>query len=153
MGNSCIVVEDGVIQCEHGAKVVLKSSVANHVIGGKKPLYDSDLIGAEVQGCTYNSLNGGQCTKVASISSAVTETNVANKGKNYLLRVDGCQTDKGAALLLVDPGQTNTIIPPKSGGNTSSIVIKELEDAKLDTKENIRREKYRIHPIRRKGCH
>ncbi len=153
MGNNCIVVEDGVIQCEHGAKVVLKSSVANHVIGGKKPLYDSDLIGAEVQGCTNNISSGGQCTKVASISSAVTETNVANKGKNYLLRVDGCQTDKGAALLLVDPGQTNTIIPTKSGANAGSIAIKELETAKLDTKENIKKEKYRIYPLRKSNGH
>ncbi len=34
-----IVVEEGVIQCEHGGKVVLKSTVPNHVTGDNKPLY------------------------------------------------------------------------------------------------------------------
>ena len=149
MSNTCIVVEDGVIQCAHGGKVVLKSSVANHVIGGKKPLHDIDLMGAPIQGCPYYAPVGGNCTSVASITSAVTEGNVASQGKNYLLRVDGCKTDKGAALVLVDPGQTNSVVPVKSGGSGGSITAKELEEAKVDTRENILKEKYRIYPIRK----
>jgi hypothetical protein len=110
MGNEFIVVESGVIKCEHGGKVILKSSVPNHVIGGKKPLYDKDFLDAAIKDCPNPSTNGGPCTKVVAISSAVTETNVSNSGKNYLLRTDGCQTDKGVSLILSDPGQTNSKI-------------------------------------------
>jgi hypothetical protein len=149
MSQTAIVVEDGVIQCEHGGKVVLKSSEAVHVIGGKKPLHDIDLVGAPIQGCPYYAPVGGNCTSVASITSAVTEENVSAGGMKYLLRVDGCKTDKGAALVLVDPGQTNSKVSVKSDGSAGSITQKELEDAKLDTKENIKKEKYRIHPLRK----
>ena len=153
MAGKEVVVEEGVIQCEHGGKVVLKSSVANHTIGGRKPLYDIDILQAQIQGCTYNSAVNGQCTQVAAISSAVTETNVANGGKNYLLRVDGCVSDKGATLVLLDPGQTNTHVPVKSQGSAGSITVEELEDTKLDTKENLKREKYRIYPLRKSSSH
>lgn len=149
MSQTAIVVEDGVIQCEHGGKVVLTSSEAVHVIGGKKPLHDIDLMGAPIQGCPYHAPAGGNCTSVASITSAVTEENVSAGGLKYLLRTDGCKTDKGAALVLVDPGQTNSTVPSKSEGGTGSITQKELEDAKVDTKENIKKEKYRIHPLRK----
>jgi len=146
-----IVVEKGVILCEHGAEVELISSVPNHVIGGEKPLFDVDLLGAVVKGCGYNSNVGGQCKQVAAITSAVTETNVANNGKNYLLRVDGCQTDNGSSLVLVNPGQTTTVVPVKSGGSAGSITQKALEDAKVNTKENIKNEKYRLFPLRKSG--
>lgn len=149
MSQTAIVVEDGVIQCEHGGKVVLTSSEAVHVIGGKKPLHDIDLMGAPIQGCPYYAPVGGNCTSVASITSAVTEENVSAGGLKYLLRTDGCKTDKGAALVLVDPGQTNSIVPAKSGGSAGNVTAKALEDAKVDTKENIKKEKYRIHPLRK----
>ena len=149
MAGKEVVVEDGIIQCEHGGQVILKSSVENHTIGGRKPLYTTDILQAQIQGCTYNISNNGQCTQVAAISSAITETNIANQGKNYLLRVDGCQSDKGAALVLVDPGQNNTLVPVKQTGRAGSVTTRELEDAKLDTKENIKKEKYRIYPLRK----
>ncbi|PCI26299.1 MAG: hypothetical protein COB67_10210 [SAR324 cluster bacterium] len=151
MSNTCIVVETGVIQCEHGGIVKLISSEGVHVIGGLKPMHDIDLIGAVIDGCTYNISVGGQCTCVASITSAVTESNVGASSVKYLLRVDGCQTDKGAALVLVDPGQTNTVIPVKGGGSPNPISAKELETAQVDTKENIKQEKYRIYPLRKSG--
>ncbi|WP_324172447.1 hypothetical protein [Sulfurimonas sp.] len=71
--------------------------------------------------------------------------------KNYLLRVDGCKTDKGAALVLASPGQTQSKIGVKSGGSAANIITKELETAKVDTKENIKKEKYRIYPLRASG--
>ncbi|PHR55862.1 MAG: hypothetical protein COA44_09480 [Arcobacter sp.] len=144
-----IVVEKGVVLCEHGGQAELISSVPNHVIAGDKPLYTDDFLGAVINGCTNNISVGGQCTSVASITSAITESNVSNKGKNYLLRTDGCQTDKGAALILVDPGQTNSIVPVKQTGASNLAVIKALEDAELNTKENILKEKYRIYPLRK----
>ncbi len=153
MGNEYIVVEDGVIKCEHGGKVILKSTVPNHVIGGKKPLYDKDLLNAAISGCPNPSPNGGPCTKVVAISSAVTESNVANQGTNYLLRTDGCKTDKGVAVILSDPGQANTKVPVKSSGSTMDVTVQALKDAKLDTKENLKKERHRIYPLRASANH
>jgi len=150
MSNPFKIVEEGDIQCEHGGKVVLISSVTGEVIGGKKPLITLDLLGAVIQGCTYNISIGGHCTCVASISSAITEDNVGRGEKNFLLRVDGCQTNNGSALVLIDPGQDNTKVSPKAGVESAvSILAKELEGAKVDTKENITKEKYRIYPLRK----
>jgi len=148
MGNEYIIVEGGVIKCEHGGKVVLKSSVPNHVIGGKKPLYHLDFLNAAID-CKNPSTNGGPCTKVVAISSAMTESNVANKGKTYLLRTDGAKTDKGVALILSDPGQAEHKVSTKSDTSTIDVTIKALEDAKLDTKENIKKERYRLFPLRK----
>ncbi|WP_324172825.1 hypothetical protein [Sulfurimonas sp.] len=149
MGNAYIVVEEGVIKCEHGGKVILVSTVPNHVIGGKKPLFDKDLLNAAISGCPNPSTNGGPCTKVVAISSAVTESNVSNNGTNYLLRTDGCKTDKGVALILSNPGQGNTRISVKSSGSSQDITIKALEDAQLETSINIAKERHRIYPLRK----
>jgi len=151
MANDLIVVESGKIECEHGGKVILNSTVPNHLINGKKPLFDIDILGAEITGCPHLAPVGGNCTKVSSISSAVTESNVGNAGTNYLLRVDGCQTDKGAALVLVDPGQTNTHVSTPPSASSDTPTQKALEKAKLNTKENLKKEKYRIYPLRRSG--
>ena len=153
MSGTSIVVEEGVIQCEHGAPVILKSTVPNHVIGGKKPLFTTDLLEAKIDGCGYNSSNGGQCKMVASITSAITETNNSNAGKNYLLRVDGCKTDNGSSLVLVNSGQTNTVIPVKAGGSTGSITANTLETPKVTTREEIKKENYRLYPLRKSGVH
>lgn len=153
MSNTLIVVKEGTILCEHGGKVVLNSTVTNHKIGGKTPMYDIDLLDAEIQGCPHLVGVGGQCTKVVAISSAVTESNIANKGKNYLLRVDGCKTDKGAGLVLVDPGQDNTHVHAKQSGEGASITLGALEEATTDTKENIKKERHRIYPLRKSGVY
>jgi hypothetical protein len=146
-----LVIESGVIKCEHGGQVLLKSSEAVHVLNGKKPMHDIDLLNAPISGCTHNVTHGGQCTKVVAITSAVTEDNVSAAGKKYLLRVDGCQTDKGAALVLQDPGQTVHKIHVKANADTDAIKTDPLEDAKTTSKEDIKKEKYRIYPLRHSG--
>jgi len=149
MAKRFIIVENGVIKCSHGGQAVLVSSVPVHVIGGKKPLYDIDFLGAVIKDCPNPSANGGPCTEVVVITSVITESNVANKGKNYFLGVDGCQTDKGVPLILEDPGQNSSSISVKSGGSASDITTKALVSAKLETKENISKEIYRAYPIRK----
>ncbi len=147
MAGKPIVIESGSILCAHGGKVGLSSSVPNHVIAGQKPLYNKDLVGAPISGCPKKS----PCTKVASISSATTETNVANKGGNYLLTIDGCKTNKGAALILSNPGQTQSTIAGKSGGSGGDIIQVELEEAIVDEKIFIKKEKFRLFPLRMSG--
>jgi hypothetical protein len=147
MANRYVVVEEGVIQCEHGGTVVLKSTVPNLVIGKKKPLYNTDLIGAKIEGCPEKR----ECTQVASISSATTEGNVAGAGNNFLLRIDGCKTNKGAALVLVDPGQANHRVLKKHSGPVSDLYV---EVANIDPKKAAipePNETCRFHPLRQDG--
>ncbi len=151
MSNPYVVVENGTIECCHGGKVILKSSVPNLVIGGKKPLYNIDLIGAPIQGCPHRKSVNGHCKKVVSISDATTEGNVGGAGTNFLLRIDGCQTDKGYPLVLVDPGQANHRIFKKSSGPESQLHTEVLA---IDPKEAAipePNETCRFHPLRQDG--
>ena len=103
MGNEYNVIEQGVIQCVCGGTVVLKSTVWNRVINGKKPLYLEDLQGAPIKGCPKKR----PCTVVANKSYAGTETNVLanNNANTYLLRTDGFVSNKGRKIVLITPGQ------------------------------------------------
>jgi hypothetical protein len=148
MGNTLNVVEEGSIQCVCGGPVTLKSSAVGQTIGGKKPLHLIDLLGASVA-CT-RSPKQNPCTVVAAISDASTETNVGAKGKTFLLRVDGCKTDKGRGLVLVAPGQGTA--------KTLSIPSVENEDIKEDEQSNIEekeddelifKEKYALYFLRK----
>lgn len=144
MSNTNIVVESGDIRCVHGGKVILVSSQKIHTIGGQKPIHVTDFLGASISGCPKKS----PCTKVASISSAVTEHNVSAAGLKYLLRTDGSKTNKGAALVLNSPGQFTHKIKAKSSESAGYITQKILEDAIVEKQTNIKKELYRIYPLR-----
>ncbi|RXJ86240.1 hypothetical protein, partial [Arcobacter sp. CECT 8985] len=146
MGNKYNVIEAGVIQCACGGKVTLTSTAKVERIAGAKPLYLTDIIGAPVD-CPRSK---NPCTKVASVSTAGTETNVKSTSKYFLLRTDGFKTDKGRAVVLVDPGQgTSQISSPPS---IESSVVKEeepLEEAIKQEEQIKQTEKYSLYLIRK----
>ena len=146
MANEFNVVESGLIQCACGGKVTLTSTVQGYVIGGKKPLYWKDLLNAAVA-CPRGK---NKCTKVVAISSAGTEMNVGAKGEPYLLRTDGFKTDKGRAVILVNPGQFQSKI--SSVPSTENQVIKEEEPTEQTVKEAeelLHKEKYALYFLRK----
>ena len=146
MGNKYKVVESGTIICACGGNVALNSSVKGVVIGGEKPLYLKDLLGAPVS-CP---LSKNPCTKVASISTAGTETNVSDSGKTYLLRTDGFKTDKGRAVILQSPGQTTTKVSvPPSVENDEVKPEDPIEKEERKDKEKRIDEKYGIYLLRK----
>ncbi|WP_419777433.1 hypothetical protein [Malaciobacter marinus] len=146
MGNTYNVIEAGVIQCACGGKVTLTSTAKVERIAGAKPLYLKDIIGAPVA-CPRSK---NKCTKVASISTAGTETNVKSTANHFLLRTDGFKTDKGRAVVLKAPGQTTSkIIAPPS---IESSVVKEeepLEEAIKQEEEIKQTEKYSLYLVRK----
>ncbi|RXJ90124.1 hypothetical protein CRV00_13985, partial [Malaciobacter molluscorum] len=146
MGNKYNVIEAGVIQCACGGKVKLTSTAKVERIAGAKPLYLTDIIGAPVD-CPRSK---NPCTKVASVSTAGTQTNVKSTSKYFLLRTDGFKTDKGRAVVLVDPGQgTSQISSPPS---IESSVVKEeepLEEAIKQEEQIKQTEKYSLYLIRK----
>ncbi|WP_419782440.1 hypothetical protein [Malaciobacter marinus] len=146
MGNTYNVIEAGVIQCACGGKVTLTSTAKVERIAGAKPLYLKDIIGAPVA-CPRSK---NKCTKVASISTAGTETNVKSTTNHFLLRTDGFKTDKGRAVVLKAPGQTTSkIIAPPS---IESSVVKEeepLEEAIKQEEEIKQTEKYSLYLVRK----
>ncbi|PLY06580.1 MAG: hypothetical protein C0625_08275 [Arcobacter sp.] len=147
MGNEYQIVEDGVIQCACGGKVILTSTVKEQVIGGKKPLYWEDLLGAPISGCPYPFF---PCTEVASISPIETEMNVGASGKPYLLRADGATTDKGRALVLVDPGQHTSKISAPPSISPEDIVEEEPTPVAIKEEEKIKhKQKYALYFLRK----
>lgn len=136
MGNEYNVIESGFIKCACGGKVTLTSSVPNLKIAGAKPLYLKDILGAPVA-CPRSK---NKCTKVASNSTAGTETNVSATGLTYLLRTDGFKTDKGRAVILVDPGQgTSKISAPPSLSSQEIIAEEPTEEAIKESEEKKKR--------------
>ncbi|RXJ82332.1 hypothetical protein [Arcobacter sp. F2176] len=145
MGNEYNVIESGFIKCACGGKVTLTSSVPNLKIAGAKPLYLKDILGAPVA-CPRSK---NKCTKVASNSTAGTETNVSATGLTYLLRTDGFKTDKGRAVILVDPGQsTSKISAPPSLFSQEIVAEEPTEKAIKESEEKKEKEKYKLYLIR-----
>lgn len=152
MGNTLNVLESGTIQCACGGKVTLSSTVPNTTIGGKKPLYWKDILNAPV--ACPRSPKQNPCTKVVSISSAGTESNVGDNGEAFLLRTDGFQTDKGRAVVLIDPGQsTSKIKAPPSVENEEVEEDEPIEVEEKKNKENIHKEKYSLYLLRKSEEH
>lgn len=148
MGNEYHVVEQALIQCVCGGKVTLTSTVEKHIIDGKKPLFWKDIIGAPVA-CTRSSKQN-PCTIVASISTAGTETNVGEQGENYLLRTDGFKTDKGRAVVLIDPGQHTSRISAPPSISPEDIVEEEPTESAIREEKKIKdKEKYALYFVRR----
>ncbi|MBL4788852.1 MAG: hypothetical protein JKY60_07310 [Kordiimonadaceae bacterium] len=139
------VLTDGcVIQCAHGGTVIHPSSDTIRTIGGLKPNFCSDILGAAISGCPKKS----PCTKVASISSAMTETNVVGSSGNYALDVAGCTTNKGAALTIVSRANKNSFVAPKVEADNS---VESEEPTQLQVqkaKEKKLKESYNLYLLR-----
>ena len=139
------VLTDGcVIQCAHGGTVIHPSSDTIRTIGGLKPNFCSDILGAAISGCPKKS----PCTKVASISSAMTETNVVGSSGNYALDVAGCTTNKGAALTIVSRANKNSFVAPKVEADNS---VESEEPTQLqvrEAKEKKLKESYNLYLLR-----
>ena len=146
MGNEYNVIESGFIKCACGGKVTLTSSVPNLKIAGAKPLYLKDILGAPVA-CPRSK---NKCTKVASNSTAGTETNVSATGLTYLLRTDGFKTDKGRAVILVDPGQSTSKISSIPSLENQVVNPEDpIEKEEQLFEEKIEKEKYQLYFLRR----
>ncbi|WP_404319961.1 hypothetical protein [Malaciobacter canalis] len=146
MGNTYNVIEAGVIQCACGGKVTLTSTAKVERIAGAKPLYLKDIIGAKVA-CPRSK---NKCTKVASISTAGTETNVKSTANHFLLRTDGFKTDKGRAVVLKAPGQTTSkIIAPPSIENEDVIANEKIIEEEYVKQEDKTIENYELYLIRK----
>ncbi|WP_404318019.1 hypothetical protein [Malaciobacter canalis] len=146
MGNTYNVIEAGVIQCACGGKVTLTSTAKVERIAGAKPLYLKDIIGAKVA-CPRSK---NKCTKVASISTAGTETNVKSTANHFLLRTDGFKTDKGRAVVLKAPGQTTSkIIAPPSIENEDVIANEKMIEEEYVKQEDKTIENYELYLIRK----
>ncbi|WP_026806853.1 hypothetical protein, partial [Aliarcobacter faecis] len=146
MGNVYQVVEKGSIKCACGGKVVLKSSSPNMVIGDSKPLYWKDLLGATIENCPSNN----PCTKVSTITSLGTEKNVADSSSSFLLRTDGFKSNKGREIVLIDPGQHTSSIPPTPTSENSVVDFeKDIIESSQEDIEKIHSTKYRLYLLRR----
>ncbi len=148
MGNEFNVIEEGVIQCVCGGTVVLKSTVWNRVINGKKPLYLEDLQGAPIKGCPKKR----PCTVVANKSYAGTEINVhANKGANtYLLRTDGFVSNKGRKIVLITPGQFTSHMSAIPSLENQVVIPEEWSEVEQKkAKELIEKEKFQLYFLRK----
>ncbi|MCP4972052.1 MAG: hypothetical protein GY932_15860, partial [Arcobacter sp.] len=129
MGNKYNVIEAASIKCACGGAVSLSSSATVERINGKKPLFVKDLIGSSVA-CPRDK---NKCSVVSSTSMATTESNISSSGKYFLLRTDGCKTDKGRGVVLSSPGQgTSKIVKIPTVEN---LVVKEDEPLEKDIKE------------------
>ncbi len=150
MSKPYVLVTNGVVQCEHGGTVVLKSAISGHVIGGKVPVDMESLPGSKIEGCPHRSSVNAQCKVVSSISSASTESNVGWSGKHYVVRTIG-KTDKGAGLVLVDPGQGNHALNAPGGGSGDPVTLDVIAIDPKKAAEHLPGETCRFHPMRVSG--
>ncbi len=138
-----VLTQSCVIQCSHGGTVVHPSSDPIRVIGGLKPNFCVDILGASISGCPKKK----PCTVVSSISSAMTETNVNGTSGTYALDVAGCKTNKGAALVIASRANLNSFsLPPSGIDNVLGADASESEKQKANEKKED--EKYNLYLIR-----
>ena len=90
------VIEDDVITCPHGGKVVLKSKAGRSITSNGIPLIlGQDFLGSPIVGCSANS----PCTCVAHVPKSALSAKRVND--NHALMQDlvhHCLSDKGCAL-------------------------------------------------------
>jgi hypothetical protein len=141
-----VLTENCVIQCCHGGTVQHPSTDTIRTIGGNKPNFTSDILGAPISGCPVPYT---PCTKVAAVSSAMTETNVKGMNGNYALDVSGCQTDQGAALQVVSRVNSNsfTAVPPSAPDNKVE-GEEATEEQKKEAKKKEQKESYHLYFLR-----
>uniref|UniRef100_UPI003D14EEBE hypothetical protein n=2 Tax=Sulfurimonas sp. TaxID=2022749 RepID=UPI003D14EEBE len=139
-----VLTEACVIQCAHGGVVQHPSTDPIRTIGGLKPNFCVDILGAAISGCPLNS----PCTKVAAISSAMTEPNVVGASGTYALDVSGCQTDRGSALVVESRANTNSKTAKKAGVNNSVEGEEATEQEQREAKKKELKERYRLYLLR-----
>ena len=90
------VIEDDIITCPHGGKVVLKSKAGKNITSNGIPLIlGQDFLGSPIVGCSANS----PCTCVAHVPKSALSAKRVND--NHALMQDlvhHCLSDKGCAL-------------------------------------------------------
>ena len=90
------VIEDDIITCPHGGKVVLKSKAGKSITSNGIPLIlGQDFLGSPIVGCSANS----PCTCVAHVPKSALSAKRVND--NHALMQDlvhHCLSDKGCAL-------------------------------------------------------
>ncbi len=90
------VIEDDIITCPHGGRVVLKSKAGRSITSNGIPLIlGQDFLGSQIVGCSANS----PCTCVAHVPKSALSAKRVNE--DYALMQDlvhHCLSDKGCAL-------------------------------------------------------
>ena len=90
------VIEDDIITCPHGGKVVLKSKAGKNITSNGIPLIlGQDFLGSPIVGCSANS----PCTCVANVPKSALSAKRVND--NHALMQDlvhHCLSDKGCSL-------------------------------------------------------
>ncbi|WP_428739767.1 hypothetical protein [Sulfurimonas sp.] len=139
-----VLTESCVIKCAHGGVVQHPSTDSIRTIGGLKPNFCVDILGAAISGCPLTS----PCTKVDVISSAMTEPNVVGASGTYALDVSGCQTDRGSALVVESRANTNSKTAKKAGVNNSVEGEEATEQEQREAKKKEQKEQYRLYLLR-----
>ena len=128
------VIEDDIITCEHGGRVVLKSARGRTIKSNGIPLIlGCDFINLPIVGCSANS----PCTRVAFVPSGALSQKTVN-GDHALMQdfVNLCRSDRGSILTcakksnklrISDPGDIggyNISNADKDSANSNSACIR-----------------------------
>ena len=128
------VIEDDIITCEHGGRVVLKSARGRTIKSNGIPLIlGCDFINLPIVGCSANS----PCTRVAFVPSGALSQKTVN-GDHALMQdfVNLCRSDRGSILTcakksnklrISDPGDIggyNISNEDKDSANSNSACIR-----------------------------
>ena len=114
------VIEDDIITCEHGGRVVLKSVRGRTIKSNGIPLIlGCDFINLPIVGCSANS----PCTRVAFVPSRALSQKTVN-GDHALMQdfVNLCRSDRGSILTCAKKSNKLRISDPRdiSGSNISN---------------------------------
>ena len=141
-----VLTESCVIQCAHGGTVQHPSSDSIRTIGGLKPNFTVDILGAPISGCPVPYT---PCTCVAAISDAMTESNVVGASGTYALDVSGCQTDQGASLVVASRANSNSKTAKKASVNNSVEGEEGEEVPEHEKKKREEKERYNLYLLRK----
>ncbi|QFR48930.1 hypothetical protein FJR48_04020 [Sulfurimonas lithotrophica] len=140
-----VLTESCVIKCAHGGVVDHPSSDSIRTIGGLKPNFCTDILGAPISGCPVPYT---PCTSVASTSDAMTESNVVGASGTYALDVSGCMTDMGASLVIDSRANSNSATSTQASANNSVEGIEATEQEEQEAKEKEEKEEYKLYLLR-----
>lgn len=120
------VIEDDVITCPHGGRVVLKSKAGRSITSNGIPLIlGQDFLGSPIVGCSANS----PCTCVAHVPKSALSAKRVND--NHALMQDlvhHCLSDKGCALSIAKKSNLLTFEGVKYvDANGNEITLKDVQ--------------------------
>ena len=122
------VIEDDIITCEHGGRVVLKSVRGRTIKSNGIPLIlGCDFINLPIVGCSANS----PCTRVAFVPSGALSQKTVN-GDHALMQdfVNLCRSDRGSILTCAKKSNKLKISDPGNiGGSNISNADKDNADS------------------------